>query len=354
MMNFTQQPDLMPFIASHSDSDLGADFDATFTLHATTTPEYKEDFLPLSYAHIRSHSPSLSSSSGLSTPSFPPSEYSKSDYAMSYHGDDEAQHFYYTPSTEPTYYPTVAPSTTDMGSYTYAEDYSNLEQPAWSTPSMYAQQSEYSAYPEILPSSVYQPSEVQPSLTSTNLIPPTPQSPMPAPVFDFNTDPYQSYLTPSMSHSRSRENSVHSFSRSTSPASNLSSSPSAASLRAFGTVVDSNSQTSAPQTWRCAYPGCTSRALFTRGCDLRKHYNRHSKHLYCRVDGCPQAEPKDSSSASVGFSSKKDRARHEAKHNPGIPCEWRDTDGEGCGRVFSRVDNMKDHVRRIHLKGGSR
>ncbi|RYO55856.1 hypothetical protein AA0116_g8824 [Alternaria tenuissima] len=46
-----------------------------------------------------------------------------------------------------------------------------------------------------------------------------------------------------------------------------------------------------------------------------------------------------------GFSSKKDLARHEAKHNPGVLCDW-----EGCDRVFSRVDNMRDHVKRIHLK----
>ncbi|QGA20857.1 hypothetical protein EYB26_008567 [Talaromyces marneffei] len=92
-------------------------------------------------------------------------------------------------------------------------------------------------------------------------------------------------------------------------------------------------------TWRCRYPGCTSKAVFTRACDLRKHFNRHKKHLFCRFDGCPQA-------TDGGFSSKKDRARHEAKHNPQIPCEW-----EGCDRVFSRVDNMKDHVRRIHVRG---
>ncbi|EAW08401.1 putative C2H2 transcription factor [Aspergillus clavatus NRRL 1] len=93
-------------------------------------------------------------------------------------------------------------------------------------------------------------------------------------------------------------------------------------------------------SWRCAYPGCTSPAVFRRGCDLRKHFNRHRKHLFCRHEGCPQA-------IAGGFSSKKDRARHEAKHNPGVECEWPD-----CGRVFSRVDNMKDHVRRIHRKGG--
>ena len=81
-------------------------------------------------------------------------------------------------------------------------------------------------------------------------------------------------------------------------------------------------------TWSCSYPGCSSRSTFNRGCDLRKHYKRHTKSLFCRVEGCPQA-------TEGGFSSKKDRARHEAKHNPSILCEW-----EGCDRLFSRVDNM--------------
>lgn len=81
-------------------------------------------------------------------------------------------------------------------------------------------------------------------------------------------------------------------------------------------------------SWSCAWPGCTSRTRFTRPCDLRKHYNRHSKTLFCRHNGCPQ-------SREAGFSNKKDRARHETKHNPKIMCKW-----EGCGRLFSRVDNM--------------
>lgn len=91
-------------------------------------------------------------------------------------------------------------------------------------------------------------------------------------------------------------------------------------------------------SWRCAYPGCTSQTTFRRGCDLRKHFNRHRKHLFCRYPGCAQ-------SSSGGFSSKKDRDRHEAKHNPDVPCEW-----PNCGRMFSRVDNMKDHVRRVHRR----
>lgn len=156
-------------------------------------------------------------------------------------------------------------------------------------------------------------------------------------------------------------------------------------LHTYGIVVHSPDSTEGP-AWRCAYPSCTSRAIFTRGCDLRKHYNRHSKHLFCRIKGCPQSESaciaaaqqstrsgssshrdisrQNSSNSgssrsrstsdfltSGGFSSKKDRARHEAKHNPGIRCEWHGPNGEECARMFSRMDNMKDHVRRIHNKG---
>ncbi|KAF4762070.1 hypothetical protein HAV15_006262 [Penicillium sp. str.  len=92
--------------------------------------------------------------------------------------------------------------------------------------------------------------------------------------------------------------------------------------------------------WRCAHPGCTSEARFRRGCDLRKHFNRHRKHWPCRHNGC-------SKSKQGSFSSKKDRNRHEGMHNPSIVCEY-----GGCERVFSRVDNMKDHVRRVHRRIG--
>jgi hypothetical protein len=125
------------------------------------------------------------------------------------------------------------------------------------------------------------------------------------------------------------------------------------------------------QARRCPYPGCMSRASFTRTCDLRKHYRRHLQRFYCRVAGCPRSAPgtasgepdilsqparaegnprmvmTDTRRLHSWFASHKDRARHEAKHSPHIRCAW-----EGCGRVFSRLDNMKDHVRRIH--GGTR
>lgn len=129
---------------------------------------------------------------------------------------------------------------------------------------------------------------------------------------------------PSRSHSASSSGTlgIPSNGADRSPPSlSRSLSPSSPDLRAYG-FPNKNG------TWSCAYPGCTSRAVFTRGCDLRKHHKRHTKSFFCRHEGCPQ-------STGGGFSSKKDLARHEAKHNPGVLCEW-----DGCDRVFSRVDNM--------------
>ncbi|ORX98610.1 hypothetical protein BCR34DRAFT_147077 [Clohesyomyces aquaticus] len=140
---------------------------------------------------------------------------------------------------------------------------------------------------------------------------------------------------PSRSHSASSSGGLgipsNGIADRSPPPLSRSLSPSSPDLRVYG-YPNKNG------TWSCAYPGCTSRAVFSRGCDLRKHHKRHTKSFFCRHEGCPQA-------TGGGFSSKKDLARHEAKHNPGVLCDW-----DGCDRVFSRVDNMRDHVKRIHLK----
>lgn len=143
---------------------------------------------------------------------------------------------------------------------------------------------------------------------------------------------------------------------------------------------DNKSLSECKSAWQCSYPGCPSKTLFLRICDLRKHYKRHSQRLYCRHLGCPRSiegslsdldGPKkespdpirddlrlqegslsDSSSAQYNqtwFASVRDRARHEAKHNPRIRCTWQ---GGICSRVFSRLDNMRNHVERVHLKLG--
>jgi hypothetical protein len=78
----------------------------------------------------------------------------------------------------------------------------------------------------------------------------------------------------------------------------------------------------------CPFPGCKSSRAFRRRCDLRKHYRRHLKLFRCRFSGCKHAD-------EPSFSSQKDQLRHEATHRPSLLCGY-----DGCGRMFSRVDNM--------------
>ncbi|KAK5699815.1 hypothetical protein LTR97_005946 [Elasticomyces elasticus] len=178
---------------------------------------------------------------------------------------------------------------------------------------------------------------------------PQPQPVVPFPAFSETFDYNQTMVTAGPSTASvdylSPDEAGHTRgSRATSFASNASSAPSLSRSDVSRSVSPSISEMAkwgfrnGNGSWSCGYPGCTSKSTFNRGCDLRKHYKRHTKSLFCRHEGCPQA-------AEGGFSSKKDRTRHEAKHNPNIVCEW-----DGCERLFSRVDNMKDHVRRVHRK----
>lgn len=137
---------------------------------------------------------------------------------------------------------------------------------------------------------------------------------------------------------RAPPSSTNSVSRRSSVIDQVSSSLSRSGSPNLSAIADYGYKNSSG-TWSCAWPGCTSRSRFTRACDLRKHYKRHSKTLFCRHDGCPQA-------TEGGFSSKKDRARHEAKHNPMITCEW-----DECGRLFSRVDNMVSQIASLSIPG---
>jgi hypothetical protein len=298
---------------------------------------------------------------------------------MTFQTDEEAmEHFFLPTSSNDGYYPVSSSMAPQQMFYSSAESYSTYGQQQWQGLPIFGQQTVSSSVEEV-PRSAFSTFDMPAYGSGGSLIPPTPQSPFPFQA----TSPQQQegYLSPQGLHASARaihyshSRSASSISRSCTPNldhtqpssapsnysidSNAESSSASSSLLAYGVPVPQPGM-SASQTWRCAYPGCTSRALFTRGCDLRKHFNRHSKHLFCRVEGCPQSEAcavaessgrRGSVSGGGGFSSKKDRARHEAKHNPGIRCEWRGSEGEECGRVFSRMDNMKDHVRRIHRKG---
>jgi hypothetical protein len=189
----------------------------------------------------------------------------------------------------------------------------NFQPPRWYQPSWTQQSSQHT---------IPQTQQIQHNTTYQNFAGaayPTPRPSIAAPPTNYLTP--SRHPQPVMSrHNSATSNPTSLFERPVSEVSR-SVSPNPSAIADYGYKNPDGS-------WSCAWPGCTSRSRFTRACDLRKHYKRHSKTLFCRHDGCPQ-------STEGGFSSKKDRARHEAKHNPMITCEW-----DNCGRLFSRVDNM--------------
>jgi hypothetical protein len=99
---------------------------------------------------------------------------------------------------------------------------------------------------------------------------------------------------------------------------------------------------------RCPFPDCKSVTVFDSGRDFRRHYRQHFKRFFCRYPECSQSTQDLREVGTKGFATRKDRARHESKHKPTVRCPWHDPDGQQCLRVFSRVDNMRDHYRRIH------
>ncbi|RYP42843.1 hypothetical protein DL768_010196 [Monosporascus sp. mg162] len=101
---------------------------------------------------------------------------------------------------------------------------------------------------------------------------------------------------------------------------------------------------------QCTFQNCKSTTVFTTGRDFRRHYRQHFKRFFCRYEECPQSTDDPGDASTKGFATRKDRARHEAKHNPAIKCPWRNRNGGQCTRTFSRMDNMRDHYRRIHEK----
>ena len=94
----------------------------------------------------------------------------------------------------------------------------------------------------------------------------------------------------------------------------------------------------------CPHPGCSSKVLFTRQCDLDKHYRLHFRKYFCRVTGCGvtrRSNHQAARTAQIGFPTIKDRDRHEKRHHPSFRCHY-------CMKLFSRWDNLKDHCRRRH------
>ncbi|KAG8416108.1 hypothetical protein J3459_013769 [Metarhizium acridum] len=89
--------------------------------------------------------------------------------------------------------------------------------------------------------------------------------------------------------------------------------------------------------WRCSYAGCRSGSIFHRACDLRKHYASHTKVFFCVRPDC--------AALGLGFATRKDYERHMRSHEPNIACL-----DASCSRVFSRMDNMRNHFFKMHQR----
>lgn len=105
--------------------------------------------------------------------------------------------------------------------------------------------------------------------------------------------------------------------------------------------LDNNQGSGFEVALRCPHPSCSSKLLFTRRCDRDKHYRLHFRKFFCRITGCHMSHELKGTRSQIGFSTMKDRDRHEKGHNPSIVCPY-------CGNLFSRNDNFQSHCQRLH------
>lgn len=154
---------------------------------------------------------------------------------------------------------------------------------------------------------------------------------IPIPVFpDFPPSPiYSPPLYPSTPPSPSPSDSTYSPQAAQSPSAGSPVRTPVGPIRRRNRV---SKPSNAAKTYKCDFLNCDTSCR--RPCDLTKHKKRHSKPFTCNYDGCN----------SKGFSTQKDRERHEtSKHRREdhlVCCE--------CGHTTARKDNMADHVRRKH------
>ncbi|TGZ80055.1 hypothetical protein EX30DRAFT_341892 [Ascodesmis nigricans] len=87
---------------------------------------------------------------------------------------------------------------------------------------------------------------------------------------------------------------------------------------------------------------CTQCPYQASTCEgLQRHLQKHAKSHHCRFPNCSRTE---------GFATPNDRERHEKSVHkiPGQYWKCMDQQCSSYGKEFSRRDNLKDHLRRMH------
>lgn len=100
----------------------------------------------------------------------------------------------------------------------------------------------------------------------------------------------------------------------------------------------------------CSWPGCTEDVKeFSRKCEWNKHMDKHDRPYKCAAEGCEKLP---------GFTYSGGLLRHErevhGKHGgpknslncPHVNCK------RHTGKGFSRLENLNEHLRRVHTQNG--
>src|SRR5690606_11685599 len=165
----------------------------------------------------------------------------------------------------------------------------------------------------------------------------TPEAPLPLPYTsqDYSAQDYRVEMSVSYSQQTPEYSSPTPYSSSTYAQSGYGSSPSP-SLSHTEPVTPTLRQA---ELLICDFPNCPRTAPFSRPCDLNKYRKTHEKNHICTMN-LPSGGP-----CEQRFATSKDLKRHQ---NSGAHGAQGDYECPHCGCRKSRLDNLKDHMRRKH------
>ncbi|KAK6839870.1 fungal specific transcription factor [Apiospora arundinis] len=101
----------------------------------------------------------------------------------------------------------------------------------------------------------------------------------------------------------------------------------------------------------CIFPDCTEEVReFGRKCEWSKHMDKHDRPYKCAVDGCEKL-PGFTYSGGLLRHEREVHGKHGGPKNP-LNCPHPNCK-RYSGKGFSRLENLNEHLRRVHTNGAS-
>ncbi|RYP61141.1 hypothetical protein DL769_007853 [Monosporascus sp. CRB-8-3] len=110
------------------------------------------------------------------------------------------------------------------------------------------------------------------------------------------------------------------------------------------------SKTDDGKFYKCTWPNCSEEVkIFNRKCEWSKHMDKHDRPYRCEVEGCEKL-PGFTYSGGLLRHQREVHGQHGGPKNPlncpHINCK------RHTGKGFSRLENLNEHLRRVHTSGG--